>query len=1213
MKSGKTSSIRVYVGWAEGDLVDARAELIAQIRARGGIVVQVPDDQSGEVMSSDELTKIVSSSQIGIEFFDEELLRGERKPKLVRGGPVPQPPRFLWVAPKSMADAARKAIEDSAFGPAETVLYAHAENVVSRVLDWLPDSLGPRASGGAKHHIASIIRSARINRTGAQLGRHEIFGIVENLHRAGLTRSDARRAVAKEFHLDLSEVERAYADADEGEPGTSEDRDRQRDLPGGVRKAVVVRVQLVDGRAGVVAPRTVVGELVTSLALASDVHRRGHPNDGLDLTYSSVLLALSVAPQGMEWVRLSEDAVYQLHLRERVQHSPQLDFALTAPEDWDPERKLVLSTSASALVSKASELRKRCSPDAPGLDTRHLIGAYLLHTPERLQNLGVKPPNLFDNLIEHVRGHHESELEAWLGLRHSKESSASEPEPSSAWDRAAFTGDRVNEMEVEPERDRLGVAKDAERFAKLFVASDIPPPIALGLFGGWGSGKSFFMGLMKNRVRVLCKSGQGSAYVARVAQIDFNAWHYQDTNLWASMAMRIFEGLARDLTGDQVDEIEERRRDLNRVIHSTSARLRSAQRRRNEAVDQRSQALRRLGRWRELREREEGKGTVLRLKRVWKALSSDEVTAPHRRELSQAAERLGLEASLASAEDLSRLRTQLVALGSRTHVIGAALGARFGSGRAAAWAVLALGLALAVVYLAGPALDALQTAMGREGDASSGLSTAIVQLSALASAGAAWAGRQLSVFSNGLDAVERIELRYRELETTGEPSPEERAAQIAIQRIDARIRRTDEEIADADRQLEEAVNEIRRIDEGGLVYDFLREKQTDSRYRGELGLISTIREDLEQLGRLLGDFRAHGKDAIQRVILYIDDLDRCHPRKVVEVLQAVHLLLAFDLFHVVVGVDPRWVERSLYREYVGETESPRASGACLGHHAFSPQNYLEKIFQIPYSLAPMERKGFGRLVGKLVTTRSAVEAQRAVAGHADHGGTLSSSRTAPELEPAGATGRPGADQPGAEVPGQAASGAGKESVVSEEELERELKPLFMEDFEEEFIRELHGFVNTPRLAKRLVNVYRLLRLRASDEGEVTFPGDKERGEYKAVLTLLAIQIGFPRIASELLWVLASEPKAAGLIELFEGSAPTEIERRAVWARSLPPWNEEQAGDLATVHGQLIALKERATLFPGVAVYARWAPWVGLYSSRWHVIGQGGGLQVPVDD
>jgi hypothetical protein len=54
---------------------------------------------------------------------------------------------------------------------------------------------------------------------------------------------------------------------------------------------------------------------------------------------------------------------------------------------------------------------------------------------------------------------------------------------------------------------------------------------------------------------------------------------------------------------------------------------------------------------------------------------------------------------------------------------------------------------------------------------------------------------------------------------------------------------------------------------------------------------------------------------IDRVVLYIDDLDRCPPAKVLEVLEAVHLLLALELFVVVVGVDPRWLRNSLRHQY----------------------------------------------------------------------------------------------------------------------------------------------------------------------------------------------------------------------------------------------------------------------------------------------------------
>jgi KAP-like P-loop domain-containing protein len=74
------------------------------------------------------------------------------------------------------------------------------------------------------------------------------------------------------------------------------------------------------------------------------------------------------------------------------------------------------------------------------------------------------------------------------------------------------------------------------------------------------------------------------------------------------------------------------------------------------------------------------------------------------------------------------------------------------------------------------------------------------------------------------------------------------------------------------------------------------------------------------------------------------DLDRCDPDVVADVLDAVHLLLALPLFVVIVGVDPRWLKRSL-RERHPELLSPTQSGVP----STSAADYLEKVFQLTYS------------------------------------------------------------------------------------------------------------------------------------------------------------------------------------------------------------------------------------------------------------------------
>jgi hypothetical protein len=91
--------------------------------------------------------------------------------------------------------------------------------------------------------------------------------------------------------------------------------------------------------------------------------------------------------------------------------------------------------------------------------------------------------------------------------------------------------------------------------------------------------------------------------------------------------------------------------------------------------------------------------------------------------------------------------------------------------------------------------------------------------------------------------------------------------------------------------------ELAELSPGQRLYGFVTERAASADYRRELGLISTVRQDFEQLIELMTDWRrapddAAGRRPIDRIVLYIDDLDRCSPEQVVDVLQAVHLMVA---------------------------------------------------------------------------------------------------------------------------------------------------------------------------------------------------------------------------------------------------------------------------------------------------------------------------------
>src|SRR5262249_20902880 len=76
---------------------------------------------------------------------------------------------------------------------------------------------------------------------------------------------------------------------------------------------------------------------------------------------------------------------------------------------------------------------------------------------------------------------------------------------------------------------------------------------------------------------------------------------------------------------------------------------------------------------------------------------------------------------------------------------------------------------------------------------------------------------------------------------------------------------------------------------------------------GSNGELESIESELKPTASQMPKF--------SRIILYIDDLDRCPDDTVVRVLQAVHLLLSFPLFTVVVAVDARWISRALRDQF----------------------------------------------------------------------------------------------------------------------------------------------------------------------------------------------------------------------------------------------------------------------------------------------------------
>lgn len=116
-----------------------------------------------------------------------------------------------------------------------------------------------------------------------------------------------------------------------------------------------------------------------------------------------------------------------------------------------------------------------------------------------------------------------------------------------------------------------------------------------------------------------------------------------------------------------------------------------------------------------------------------------------------------------------------------------------------------------------------------------------------------------------------------------------------------------------------------------------------------------------ELDKAFKDFEEGGVD---RVVVFVDDLDRCLPAHALDVLESMKLFFDIKGFIFVVGLDENVVERAVLSRFAVPGERPpTALGTGAVPRPGSPfvtsnteylsREYVKKIFQVPYTLPPV--------------------------------------------------------------------------------------------------------------------------------------------------------------------------------------------------------------------------------------------------------------------
>lgn len=764
---------------------------------------------------------------------------------------------------------------------------------------------------------------------------------------------------------------------------------------------------------------------------------------------------------------------------------------------------------------------------------------------------------------------------------------------------AGYIADALENDDHTEIKDQLDIADEVNALCAVIMAESVKPPLSLGLFGDWGTGKSFFMNKMRKRIDELeagsaraVAEGKPTAFCSNVVQIPFNAWHYIDDNLWASLVSRIFDGLCDELTDVTTKPVVDRE-ELFKRLQSSKEFLDEAERKKKLAETVRVEAQDRLEDLQTQRQQAEQS-----LKEVHASDALESVLAREdvKGRLTEAAKKLGIPEAEKSTGELIDLAKNLRSFGNRLPVFRQWLVAGPGRGKRIALLALLLLLPALIIY----AIDQWGSSALSQSLAAKA-SVLIVALSGLTERLKSWYGKAKALMSELERAKEKTEQIAAQQQQQHKLEEEALAQQIGKLREDELA--AQREYYEAKQKILNLEEEIRDIQAGRRLRKFIRERVDSSDYRKYAGIISLIRNDFDKLSGLLREAsdekRGPGLPRIDRIILYIDDLDRCPADRVVEVLQAVHLLLAFPLFVVVVGVDSRWMLQALkkhYAEFLGYSgaESGFADGD-MSSWTSTPHNYLEKIFQIPFTLRRMDPKGFEGLVQSLLPVRAQTPSQTHSGSSAPPPPPGQAHQAALPPPPQGqATPPTPPQQPGQTPPPAPQQQAQTPPALPASRINMMPPNLAIEPWELEDIQKLSSMISSPRAAKRFVNIYRLIRASLKTRELAAFVGSKEsRGEYQVVLILLSILTRFPNKASEI-YVHLLKRQETDWRQLLDGLKPQptgtgyrNVVDAAIDSNELPIWQ--------TVYEGLTRISESLNMRYPIERFAYWTPRVARFS------------------
>lgn len=144
--------------------------------------------------------------------------------------------------------------------------------------------------------------------------------------------------------------------------------------------------------------------------------------------------------------------------------------------------------------------------------------------------------------------------------------------------------------------------------------------------------------------------------------------------------------------------------------------------------------------------------------------------------------------------------------------------------------------------------------------------------------------------------------------------------------------------------LKDNQNSLNSIIEEGRLEEFLKQNVVKEEEEKKYAAVREFRSDFEKLIQ---------KSKQGKVVILIDDLDRCLPRHIIDSLEAIKLFLNVPKTAFVIAADEFIVSNAIKSEYKSLID---ASNNGEGNREDLGKSYMEKFIQLPYHLPTLSRK-----------------------------------------------------------------------------------------------------------------------------------------------------------------------------------------------------------------------------------------------------------------